>query len=48
MKVAEMELESLICESDITLCNDGFEKAQDDATYGSGLTKQFNSWDIEW
>ena len=48
MKVAEMELEALICES-LMLSNEGFQKdLENDLTTGSGLTKKDNLWDNIW
>lgn len=49
MKVADMEIESLICESPMVLSETGGSKSDDDATNGSGLSREnTNLWDQEW
>lgn len=49
MKVANMDIESLICESPVGLMNDGGSKSGEDATQGSALSREnTNLWDQEW
>ena len=49
MKSADLEMESLICESLGTLQTTGFSLDENDATTGSGLVKEKKDlWDEIW
>ncbi len=48
MKSADLEMESLICES-LQMLSEGFElDNENDATTGSGLVKEKTLWDEIW
>lgn len=47
MKSADLEMESLICES-LNMQTEGFSLSDDDDEYGSGLVKEKTLWDEEW
>lgn len=47
MKSADLDMESLICES-LGMQTTGFSLDDDDATNGSGLVKEKNLWDEIW
>ena len=47
MKSADLEMESLICES-LNMQAEGFSLSDEDATNGSGLVKEKTLWDEIW
>ncbi len=47
MKSADLEMESLICES-LNMQAEGFSLDENDATIGSGLAKEKTLWDEIW